>query len=149
MKTVVRRERAMRLDPFGPSRRDGRRDHLDLLAPEHPALARMRVQARHGDPRPPPQRGLQGAIGDAQGLQHAFQRHRLYRFAQRHVNADQHGAQLVVGQHHAHRHLLQGHAGVSRGFGLQQLGVARVRQAGGSQGLLVQRRSDQAGDLAA
>jgi hypothetical protein len=38
---------------------------------------------------------------------------------------------------------------VRGGLGLQQFGVAGVRQAGGGQRLLVQRRGDQGGDLAA
>jgi hypothetical protein len=65
-----------------------------------------------------------GAVRDAQRLQHPLQRHRLDRLAQRHVDADQHRAQFVVGQHHAHRHLRERHAGVRRGLGLQQFGVA-------------------------
>ena len=44
-------------------------------------------------------------VRDAQRLQHVVEGHRLDRVAQGHVDADQHGAQFVVGQHHAHRHL--------------------------------------------
>jgi hypothetical protein len=43
------------------------------------------------------------------------------------MDADQHGAQLVVGQHHAHRHLRHRHAQVRGRLGLQQLGVAGKR----------------------
>ena len=74
----------------------------------------------------------------------------LDRVAQRHVDADQHGAQFVVGQHHAHRHVAPAATpACARGLGLQQLGVARERHAGGGQRLLVQRRGDERGDLAA
>ena len=67
------------------------------------------------------------------------------------MDAHEHGAQLVIRQHHAHGHLVHLLAEKGRGRGLQQLGVAGkgvVRRAGGRQGLLVQGRRDQACDLA-
>ena len=51
------------------------------------------------------QRRGERRVRDAQRLQHVLEVHRLDRVAQRHVDADQHGAQFVVGQHHAHRHV--------------------------------------------
>ena len=61
----------------------------------------MRVQACHGDVRPAAEAFGERGMGDAQGLQNIFKRHRVNRLAQRQVNADQHGFQLVAGQHHA------------------------------------------------
>ena len=79
-------------------------------------------------------------MSDLQGAQHAGLRDLLNGFAQRHVNGDQHRAQLVIGQHHAHGHLLHRHAQVRRCFSLKQLGVAWKAAewlACGSQRLLV------------
>ena len=47
----VGREWPARVDALGPRLGDGRRDGLDLLAPEQPALARVRVEAGHADAR--------------------------------------------------------------------------------------------------
>jgi hypothetical protein len=57
---------------------------------------------------------------DAQGLQDLRPGHGLDGLAQRDMDADQHGAQLVVGQHHAHRHLLERNARMGGRLGLQQ-----------------------------
>jgi hypothetical protein len=64
------------------------------------------------------------------------------------VNADQHGAQLVVGQHHAHRHAVHREARMGGGFGLQQFGVPGIRKASRRQRFLVQRRRHEGGDVA-
>jgi len=57
------------------------------------------------------------------------------------VDRYEHGAQLVVGEHHAHRHAA-GELG-------QQFGVARVRMAGAVQRLLRDGRGDDRADFAA
>jgi hypothetical protein len=88
-------------------------------------------------------------VRDAQGLQHVVGRDGVDGVAQRQVNAHQHGAQLVAGQHHAHRHLSERHARMRCRLRLQQLGVARIVHASGVQRLLVQRRGHQAGNLPA
>lgn len=61
------------------------------------------------------------------------------------ANGHQHGLELVVGQHHAHRHgcLTRGAA-----FGLEQLGVAGIRLASQGQRLLVQGGRHDAGHVA-
>lgn len=139
----VRRERALRVDAFGACGLDGRGDDLDLLAPEQPALAGMRVQPGHRDAR----RALPpggGGMRDAQRAQHGVVGDELDRLAQRDVDRHQHHTQLLVGQHHAHRRQLAA-VGCQ---GLQHLGVARKRHAGGRQRLLVDRRGDQGRSLA-
>ena len=82
-------------------------------------------------------------VGDLQRLQHLRKSHSLQCLAQCHVNAHQHHTQLIVGQHHAHRHLYQGHARMLCSLGLQQLGVAGIRKTRRRQGLFVQRRCHQ------
>ena len=109
----------------------------------------MGVQPRHRHARHAAQAALQRGMGDLQRLQHVVLRHRRNRIAQRHMDADQHGAQLVVGQHHAHGHAGQRHALVGGGLGLQQLGVPRKIHARSRQRLLVQGRGDQRRHLAA
>jgi hypothetical protein len=64
------------------------------------------------------------------------------------MNADQHRAQLVTGQHHAHRHGCQRHALVGCRLGLQQFGVPREGHTGGRQRLLVQWCCYESGDVA-
>jgi hypothetical protein len=77
------------------------------------------------------------AMAGPLGFEHAGQRHLLNGLPQRHMNGDQHGFELVIGQHHAHggRHLARRAA-----FGLQQLGVPGVGLARQGQRLFVQRR---------
>ena len=99
----VRRKRAAGVDALGARRAHRRRDEALLLVAEQPAFACMRVEAGHRDARPrlSPRRGRR--VGDADRLQHRIETHQLDRAAQRHVDADQHHTQFVVGQHHAHR----------------------------------------------
>ena len=103
MKTVSGANGPLASMPCGTRRRDRRRDEALLLVAEQPALAGMRVQPGHGDARPRLAPGAQRLVGDADRLQHRIEAHQLDRAAQRHVDAHQHHAQFVVGQHHAHR----------------------------------------------
>ena len=120
---------------------NGRGDDELFLVAEEAALAGMRVQPRHRNARlTQPPRGRR-PVGDAQRLQHGVESHGLDGPAQRQVDGDQHDAQLIVGQHHAHGRWLGPHAGCS-GQGLQHLGVPRIEHAGCSQGFLVDRRGD-------
>ena len=143
----IGRNRPFHLHSFGLGLGHGGGNHLDFLAPKQATFARMRVQPCHRDAGRTAQAAGQCRMGDAQGLQDVGLGHGVQRRAQRHMDADQHGAQLVVGQHHAHRHLGNGHAGVVRSFGLQQLGVTRKIHACQRQRLFVQRRRHQRGHL--
>jgi len=127
---------------------DGGGDHLDLLAAKQPPFARVRVQASHSDARRAPQAARQRFVRDLQGLQQVALRHGGQRVAQGHMDADQHGAQLIAGQHHAHGHVGQRNACVRSRLGLQQLGVAGVVHTRRVQGFLVQRCRHQPGHLA-
>ncbi len=65
------------------------------------------------------------------------------------MDADQHGAQLVVRQHHAHRQFSDRAAQVRGRQRLQEFGMAGMFDAGRGQRLLVDRRGDDGADLAA
>ncbi len=135
----VRRVRAAGRDAGSTRLRDGRCDQVDLLVAEQPALACMRVQAGHRDARRGQAEAQPRGMRDGQRVDDALGRQRVDRPPQRQVDRHQHHAQLVVGQHHAHRrHRLVRHGGQR----LQHLGVARKRDAGGRQRLLVDRRRD-------
>ena len=82
------------------------------------------------------QDGGERAVRNQQGLHNVLVRYGLQRLAQADVDADQHGAQLVVGQHHAHGHLRNRHPGVAGCLGLQQFGVPRKVHARCVQGFL-------------
>ena len=112
----------------------------------------MGIEPRHGNAGPAPQQGVQGAVGDAQRLGYVVRGHRVQRVAQRHVDAHQHRPQLVIGQHHAHRHPRHRHLGMPGSQRLQQFGMPGEGVVGGArrrQRQLVQRRGDQGGDVAA
>jgi hypothetical protein len=84
-----------------------------------------------GDSGRPPPSGARpstldsGCVRDLQGLQHIVEGHRVDGIPQRNMDADQHGAQFVICQHHAHRHLLRPACPGWRAARLQQFGVAR------------------------
>ena len=129
-------------DAFGAGRGDRRADDAQFLVTEQAALPGVRVQAGHRDARRCQAPGGGAAVGDAQGLEDGVVRDRVDRVAQRHVDGDQHGPQLVVGQHHAHRR----RRGAGRRQRLQHLGVAGIRDAGERQRLLVDGRGDDGPD---
>ena len=104
----------------------------------------MRVQARHRDARLRLAPMRRRPVRDADRLQHRVESHGVDGATQRQVDRHQHRAQLLVGQHHAHR---WDHA-VSRAQRLQHLGVPRERHARGRQRLLVNRRGDDCRHLA-
>ena len=101
----VRRPGTTRIDPQGPSLLHRRTDHADLLVPQQPILARVRVDARHGDPGRLNTRHAQERIRQPDRLHDACRRQTADRHPQRHMDAHQHRAQLLVGQHHPHRHI--------------------------------------------
>ena len=107
-------------------------------SPKSPALARVRVQPRHRDARMWFAPFGRGTVRDAQRLEHGVEGHAVDGGAQRQVDRDQHGAQLVVGQHHAHRRRRAARIGER----LQHLGMPRVADAGRGERFLVDRRSD-------
>ena len=145
MNTVSGANGPLRVDALGARRRDRRRD--DARSPRR-RTARPRRHA--GSARPPrcaarlapARRAARGRCGSSRST--ASKRHRVDRTAQRQVDRDQHRAQLVVGQHHAHRR----RRAAGRGQRLQHLGVAGIGHAGRGQRLLVDRRGDDAGHLA-
>jgi hypothetical protein len=136
----VGRERPARIDPFGARRLHRRRDDEQLLVAEQAALAGVRIEPGDGDARLARREPARCGGGDPDRLEDRVEGDRLDRLAQRGVDRDQHGAQLVVGQHHAHRRRRRAGAGRER---LQHLGVAGVADAGGSERFLVDRRRDQ------
>ena len=93
----VGRKRADHVQPLGLRCGDGRDNGLQFLAAKQPTLPRMRVQPRHPNTWWLAQRAQQCVVGDTQGLQHIVESDRFNGMAQRHVDADQHGAQLVIG----------------------------------------------------
>ena len=100
----VGRERAARVDAFGARRLHRRGDDAQLLVAEQAALAGVRIEPGDGDARlAPPRTGALRRAAIADRLEDRVEGDRLDRLAQRHVDRHQHGAQLVVGQHHAHR----------------------------------------------
>ena len=109
-----------------------------LFAAEQAAFAGVRVEAGHGDARPRLAPAGRRGVGDAQGLEHGIEGDRVDRLAQRHVDRDEHRAQLVVGQHHAHRR----HDAAARRQRLQHFGVAGIGDASRGERLLVDRRGD-------
>jgi hypothetical protein len=117
------------------------------FAPHVSRLACVRVQTSDRNTGRSAQRCRQGCMGDENRLQHVLGSHCRNRIAQRDMDADQHRAQRLVGQHHAHGHLLYGHARMLRRLGLQQLSVAGKINARQMQRLLVQRRGHQAINL--
>ncbi len=95
----------------------------------------MRVQTGHRHTRRTARSTAHTAVCDLQRLQHIVESHGIQRITQGQVDADQHGLELVIGQHHAHRHLGHGLAGKRCCFSLQQFGVARkARKTCASQG---------------
>ena len=74
-----------------------------FLVAEQAALAGVRVEAGDGDARPRQAQAQRRRVGDADRLEHRVEGDRVDRLAQRQVDRHQHRAQLVVGQHHAHR----------------------------------------------
>ena len=135
----VGRVGAAGVDAFGLRGLHRRADDVQLFAAEQPALACVRVQPRHRDARP-----LQAdaGVGDADRAEHGVEGDGVDGRAQRLVDGDEHHAQFLVGQHHAHRWR---HA-VGRGLGrqcLQQFGVAGKRHAGRGQRFLVDGRGDE------
>ena len=139
----IGRKRPAGIDALRLCSGNRRGNDLDFLTPEDTALACVRVQASHRNARGTAQAFAQRLMRDAQGLQNLRLGHGSNRITQRHMDADQHGAQLVIGQHHAHRHLRDGDAGMSGCFGLQQLGMTREADTRQVQGFLVQRCGDQ------
>ena len=136
----------MHVQPLGTCRSNRRRNDGLLLAAKQAAFTGMRIQPGHGDARRPAQAGAHGSVRNTQRLQHIVKSHSLDGVTQRHMDADQHGFQFVIGQHHAHRHVAHGPAQKGRCLGLQHFGVtgelrrpaARCRQR-----FLVNRRGDQ------
>jgi len=71
----VRRDRAARVDARGHGGGNGRRNHIDLLAPEVAGFSAVRVQARHQDARARDAKALaQVVVKDFQGSNQAFAR---------------------------------------------------------------------------
>ena len=101
---------------------DRRGDHGRFLVAEQPAFAGMRIEAGDGDARPRQAQAQRRRVGDADRLEHGVEGDRVDRLAQRQVDRHQHRAQLVVGQHHAHRRQ-RAARGRQR---LQHLGVAGI-----------------------
>ncbi len=121
--------------PSARARSIGGFDHRDLLAPEQPAFAGMRIEAGDGDARLGHAQPARGIGGEADGAQLAGQRQQAGHGGERHVDRRQHDAQLVVEQHHAH-------VRAPGQFG-QDFGMAGMGDAGRVQRLLVQGRGDQ------
>ena len=126
---------------------NGRVDDLDLFAPKDAAFACMRVEPGDGNARCAVQIFGQRLMRDAQRLQNLRRGHGLDRVHQRDMNAHQHGAQFVVGQHHAHRHLRNGQARMGSSLRLQQLRMAGKAHARQVQRLFVQRCRHHGGNL--
>ena len=145
----IRRETALHVDAHLARCFHRRVNDLDFLATKQPALASMRVQPRHRDARRAPQGFLQRIVRDLQGLQHVVLRHPIQRFSQTEVNADQNGSQLIVGQHHAHRHVVNRYPGILRGLRLEQFGVSGKTDSGCGPSLFVNRRGHHSRYLAA
>ena len=144
----VRRLGAFHVQALRPRDCNGGGNVLDLFAPHMACLARVGIEPSHRNARRPAQRLGERLVGDANGLQHMGGGNGVDRVAQGHMDADQHSAQRVVGQHHAHGHLLHGHPRMARRFGLQQLGMPGEIYARQMQRLLVQRRGHHAVDFA-
>lgn len=131
-----RRSRADRL-PGGLRASDGRGNGVDLPL-EQPALARVRIEPRDSDAAARPAQQPAKWSWVMRSVSTPPPRCGLDRGAQRDVDADEHGAQHIVRQHHAHRQLGRQQAARLRGDALQQLGVAGHIDTGGGQRRLVQ-----------
>ena len=134
----VGRKGSLHIQALGACGLHRRGDETDFLIAEEPAFAGMRVEARHSDARPRLAPGRRGLVRDLNRLQHGVEGHGIDGLAQRDMDADQHHAQLLVRQHHAHRRRRAARRGSQ---GLQHLGMAGVRDTGGGQRLLVDGRS--------
>jgi len=141
----VRRKRAFGADAQALRLRHGRADDLQFLGAEQAAFTGMRIQPRHRQARLLDAPAAQGFMGDLQRLQHGLEGHGLDGLPQRLVDGDQHHAQFVVGQHHAHRRRRLARRRRQR---LQHLGVAGEADAGSRQRLLVDGRGDDGAGLA-
>ena len=148
----VRRKRAMNLQALLLRRRHRWRDDVELFAAKQAALAGMRVQAGHGNAGRATQQQRQSPVGDLEGLEQPLKADCIQGLAQRQMNAHQHDAQLLVGQHHAHWQLSNRTPLMRSCQGLQHLGVARVSVVGRSgqcQCRFVQWRGHQRGNFTA
>ena len=126
-------QRSAQVHAFAAQPVQHRNDHLDFLAADLAAFARMRVQPRHGQPwRGQAELRDQRRMGDADARLEQFGRERGGHLGQRDVNGRRHHAQLVRGQHHHHL----GHPGqMGEVFRMAGKGEARAVL----QGLLVDR----------
>ena len=107
--------------PLGPRRLDCRRDlAFALRSPNSPPSPACGLRPGHRDARARHGPARRGVMRNADRRQHVVARHLGDGLAQRHVDGHQHHPQLVVGEHHAHRH-----AAAQR---LQHFGVAGVRR---------------------
>ena len=109
----------------------------------------MGVESGHRDTRYAAQNRTQGGVGDAYGFQHRRFSHGLDGLAQGQVDADQHGAQFLVGQHHAHRQKRHRNTRMPGGQRLQDLGMTGKtikRRARCGQALFVKWRGHHCGD---
>ena len=96
-------QRADQPQAFAAQALQGRFDDLDFLPAQVAILARMRVQAEHGDDRfGDPEVAAQGGIDDAQRAVECIGRDRIGDCAQRHMHGQQGDPHDPVGQHHHH-----------------------------------------------
>ncbi len=89
------------LDVFAASRklRDQRLRDVDVLPTEDPAFAGMRVERRHGDPRPFQAQAPQGRQRQLDHPLHALGRHQVGHPLQRHMRGDMGHAEAAMRQH--------------------------------------------------
>ncbi len=92
---------------------------FQLLPAKQTTFAGMGVEPCHSDTRRTTQGAQQCRMRDLHGLQHVGlgRQHQSHRAGST-CDADQHRAQLIACQHHAHRHRIHRHALVGGGFGL-------------------------------
>ena len=143
----IRRQRSVHIHPLRAQLSQSGSNDFQLLPAKQTTFAGMGVEPCHSDTRRTPQGAQQCRMCDLHGLQHVGLGHSSNRIAQGHMDADQHRAQFIACQHHAHRHRIQSHALVGGSLGLQQFGVTRVVHACSSERLFVQRRRNQCSHL--
>src|SRR5689334_17975884 len=118
----VRRPWSGHLQPLSAGALDGRADGPEFLIAEHAAFARVRVQARDGDPRPLEAEAAQAIVRDLDRAVFILLRHPLDRLAERNVDAVVDDPQLLRYEEHGNPW--------AAGDRTQDLRVARVGDTG-------------------
>ena len=141
VKNGVWRDRAVHVDTFRAGLRDGGRDLRLVLVTEQAVLAAMRIDAGDRDARPLQAKAAEMRMADADGREYAFGRRASDSGFQRHMGRDVNCGQPLGRQQHE--------GGFCAGQRGEHARMAIIMMAGSVQRLLVDRRGDDAADLAA